>query len=426
MDASSWQTAINPQLTRRLVGLMDSPGVIPGNLVAGIFERSHQLLQRLSLLHQFEQRWAGLAPLQGDDTPLVYAHWVQATERAPLTTPPITSQDPAAEPISSAQPSQDANAANPVKLQDAPVMPLVIQAQVVEASGSAAARSPTTETTSPPAMPLVVTPTARIPQTTSSTTTQQISAQPVSSPANLSVASPMMDAAIPSVSPTQSGSSTPVEPDVNLPLAKGDRAIPPQSETTSSSPAATITAANPVSPAPANSALPLVSANAPLQSDAGRSNSDDGRSLTSSTIAPDPEQPSPLPLVVAATSPTFLAQETQPINPNHPLPIVQRATNAPSQPASPQTAQPLTWARNSTSALPHSPTPDVALIHPQANANPAERSSASPPIVAATVMPPANPQATSTLSNTELNRLTQQVERKLMRRLTVERERRGQ
>ena len=304
-------------------------------------------------------------------------------------------------------------------------MPLVIQAQVVEASGSAAARSPTAGTTRPLAMPLVVTPTARIPQAASAPQ-QKMPSQPASSLANPSVEPPMMDAAIPSVSPTQSGSSTPVEPDVNLPLAKGDRAIPPQPEATSSSPAAAITAANPVSTAPANSALPLVSANAPLQSDAGRSNSGDGRSLTSSTITPAPQQPSPLPLVVAATSPTFLAQETQPINPNNPLPIVQRATRAPSQPVSPQTAQPLTWARNSTSVPPYSPAPNAALIHSQANANPAERSSTSPPIVAATVMPPANPQATSTLSNTELNRLTQQVERKLMRRLTVERERRGQ
>jgi hypothetical protein len=75
-----WQAALNPQLTQRLLRPMVQPGVIPDTLAAAIFERVHQLQQRLSLLHQFEQRWAGQSALQVPDIPIVYAQWATGAQ----------------------------------------------------------------------------------------------------------------------------------------------------------------------------------------------------------------------------------------------------------------------------------------------------------------------------------------------------------
>lgn len=125
MVQAPWQNALNPQLTQRLLRPLVCPGVIPDTLAMAIFERSRQFKQRLSLLHQFKQRWGRQSALQVPDTPIVYAQWVASTEPAtdPLgladqanslsmqieqltTVTQITPQQPATEPTALVTPAQ--------------------------------------------------------------------------------------------------------------------------------------------------------------------------------------------------------------------------------------------------------------------------------------------------------------------------------
>ncbi|MBM0744170.1 hypothetical protein JOY44_21560 [Phormidium sp. CLA17] len=76
MVQTLWQDALNPQLAQRLLRPLICPGVIPDTLAVAIFERSRQLKQRLSLLHQFQQRWNQQLDLQVPEQPIVYAYWV--------------------------------------------------------------------------------------------------------------------------------------------------------------------------------------------------------------------------------------------------------------------------------------------------------------------------------------------------------------
>lgn len=73
---SDWQPHIDDTLLNRLLRPIEQPGVISVDLAERIFLRSHQFAQRLSLLNQFRRRWGGQANLQPADIPIVYAHWV--------------------------------------------------------------------------------------------------------------------------------------------------------------------------------------------------------------------------------------------------------------------------------------------------------------------------------------------------------------
>ncbi|MEG4069216.1 hypothetical protein QUA42_18120, partial [Microcoleus sp. Pol11C2] len=88
MVQTSWQDALNPQLAQRLLQPLVCPGVIPDTLAMAIFERSWQLKQRLSLLHQFQQRWNQQSTLQVPDVPIVYAQWIAPATQSAISQNP--------------------------------------------------------------------------------------------------------------------------------------------------------------------------------------------------------------------------------------------------------------------------------------------------------------------------------------------------
>ena len=79
MVQSAWQDALDPQFTQRLLRPWVSPGVIPDALALSILARSQQFKQRLSLLHQFQQRWSRQGQMQVPDSPIVYARWIDCS-----------------------------------------------------------------------------------------------------------------------------------------------------------------------------------------------------------------------------------------------------------------------------------------------------------------------------------------------------------
>ena len=136
-----WQDALNPQLAQRLLRPLVCPGVIPDTLAMAIFERSRQFKQRLSLLHQFQQRWNKQSNLQMPDVPIVYAQWIApATQSAISQNPSDPNRQGAGESMriegehttSTQIVTQQSATAEPTS----PTLPLVIQAKLVNPATS--------------------------------------------------------------------------------------------------------------------------------------------------------------------------------------------------------------------------------------------------------------------------------------------------
>jgi hypothetical protein len=75
MENSSlnWQDSLNPQLLQRLVLLGQQPGIIKQDIGQKIIARCDRFLNRLPLLSQYLQRWQGLKEMSVNSVPIVYA-----------------------------------------------------------------------------------------------------------------------------------------------------------------------------------------------------------------------------------------------------------------------------------------------------------------------------------------------------------------
>jgi hypothetical protein len=69
----TWEDALDQRLAERLMRPVSQPGVIDPQMARSILARSHHLRDRLSLLAQQQQRWSGVHLLKPGDTPIVYA-----------------------------------------------------------------------------------------------------------------------------------------------------------------------------------------------------------------------------------------------------------------------------------------------------------------------------------------------------------------
>ncbi|HEY9857974.1 MAG TPA: hypothetical protein V6D16_00600, partial [Candidatus Obscuribacterales bacterium] len=143
MIQTLWQDALNPQLTQRLLRPLVCPGVIPDTLAMAIFERSRQFKQRLSLLHQFQQRWNKQLDLQVPDIPIVYAHWVApAVQSVVSENPSDRNQEGSSESIrierehTTSTQTVIQQPANRSTDSTSPSLPLVIQAKFVNPAAS--------------------------------------------------------------------------------------------------------------------------------------------------------------------------------------------------------------------------------------------------------------------------------------------------
>ena len=75
MENSSlnWQDSLNPQLLQRLVLLGQQPGIIKQDIGQKIIARCDRFLNRLPLLSQYLQRWQGVNEMSVNSIPIVYA-----------------------------------------------------------------------------------------------------------------------------------------------------------------------------------------------------------------------------------------------------------------------------------------------------------------------------------------------------------------
>jgi len=69
----NWQDSLNPQLLQRLVLLGQEPGIIKQDIGQKIIDRCDRFLNRLPLLSQYLQRWQGLNEMSVNSIPIVYA-----------------------------------------------------------------------------------------------------------------------------------------------------------------------------------------------------------------------------------------------------------------------------------------------------------------------------------------------------------------
>ena len=85
----TWQESLNPQLAQRLIRPLVQPGVINTQIARKIIERSQRFTNRLPLLAN--RRWASVNSLQSGQTPIVYAQGQ----------PPVTSTESGQESLDS-------------------------------------------------------------------------------------------------------------------------------------------------------------------------------------------------------------------------------------------------------------------------------------------------------------------------------------
>ena len=488
MTQATWQDSLNARLLQRLLRPMVKPGVIPDHVAAGIFERSQQLIDRLSLLHQFEQRWSGLTPLQSDETPLVYAQWATPKEQhIPARSDPSTDRSPDVSPISPVRSSNDATARQ--INQNLLSSPPVVQAKFVQTVfPTLVMASPNTSEIEDAAMPLATPPADK---SSVESFSHQITSMPQSSMPpvvqakfvqtvfpTLVMASPntseIEDTAMPLARPPADKSSVESLPPQTTPMPQASMSQLASSAANLSSdnstvsektsgpntpiliPTATTTTADLPSPLDSHG-LPLVinertpmSLSRTVTPDLNTPLPQDPVAMETTELSPSPKT-THLPLVSAqftakATNPWMLSsvQGSQTRWQNKQLSsssasvsvsVVARSTSLNSV-TSLSSNQPLTLARSQV-VIPYNYAANVSSTSVPSPANPSygnpsygSSAQSSPMLspgmssISATSLPMES--SMPILSNSDLNRLTRQVERKLMRRLTVERERRGQ
>ena len=383
-----WQDALNPQLTQRLLRPLICPGVIPDTLAMAIFERSRRFKQRLSLLQQFQQRWGKQSTLQVPDVPIVYAHWIAPETQSVIFENPT---DRNREGSSELNPNREGSSewmrikrerttsSQIVTQQTANgstvstfSLPLVIQAKFVD----------------PVTSPLPPMPSDSMPLQSLSTGGRE-SALP-----SISAVAPPQRPQLPIVT------SSPRSPFIESELNRGISSLAEEK-------ALVVKAKNqPVLPI-----LPQLPQQTPQ--------------LRLSAIG-QPQLPIGMPpAMVSGLNAAIAAPKLSSSRLLEELPLlkVEKTAALPSSQVLRQPTQPLVFARSAPTQVPSSN--QELPMTTTSNHQPTERS----PIVNA--QPADQRLSTSTVSPTQppavdVSYLTQQVERKLMRKLTVERERRGQ
>ncbi|MEG4347795.1 hypothetical protein QUB70_31635 [Microcoleus sp. A003_D6] len=74
-EKTNWQDGIDQKFQARLMRPLEKPGLINTSVLAGaIISRSHRLSDRLPLLAQMDRRWCSVTTQSANHLPLVYAH----------------------------------------------------------------------------------------------------------------------------------------------------------------------------------------------------------------------------------------------------------------------------------------------------------------------------------------------------------------
>ncbi|MBE9256072.1 hypothetical protein [Dolichospermum sp. LEGE 00246] len=77
-----WQQSLDPKLVRRLNNPLMKQGVIDGRMARRIIERSPDILEKLPLLAQQMQRWSTNIHLESESTPIVYVQHQEQRSQA--------------------------------------------------------------------------------------------------------------------------------------------------------------------------------------------------------------------------------------------------------------------------------------------------------------------------------------------------------
>lgn len=401
MTLAAWQTSLDSTFLARLLRPLVAPGIISADLAEQIFGRSHQLHQRLSLLHQCHQRWSNQASLQPLDIPIVYAQWATTDETvgqssilkdSSIPSEPETNflpqprdeRQPSALPIIQAQPVNPAAIAS-----DRELLTIVNQTTTSQNASNDRANKP--------------------PHIQASRKQNPNEQQPLSMIAQeaLSIANPPAKSSLSAIS---SAASLPAPP---LPIVVINRVdlseVSRSDATTAKLPVVQLTSLRSPTTLPATltplglsppaipaeamtqpATLPIVPAQQPDPAGRNRTNPNADVGVDAPAIAPAHAQTPPSALLL------------QPLPLAHPTPSTSQAATASSAPSSAPTQ----------SSFNRTETPPV--VSPKA-------------IKAANGKPPAPPVPSAAgLGRLDVEAIATQVERKLARRLLIERERRGQ
>ncbi|MEG3936194.1 hypothetical protein QT990_33910 [Microcoleus sp. T3_B1] len=81
-EKTNWQDGIDQKFQARLMRPLEKPGLINTSVLAGaIISRSHRLSDRLPLLAQMDRRWSSVTTQSANHLPLVYAHPLPIPEK---------------------------------------------------------------------------------------------------------------------------------------------------------------------------------------------------------------------------------------------------------------------------------------------------------------------------------------------------------
>lgn len=396
MTLATWQTSLDSKFLARLLRPLVSPGVISADLAEQILGRSHQLHQRLSLLHQCRQRWSNQASLQPLDIPIVYAQWATTDRTVGQSSVPKESSIPSEpgttflpQPHDERQPSPlpilQAKPVNPAAMaSDREPLTIVNQTTTLQNASNDRANMPpqiqaprkqnSKEQQSPSMIAQEALSVANLPAESSSATSLPASPLPIVVVNRFSLSEAV-----------RSDATTAKLPVVQLTSLRSPTTIPATLTSLGVSP--------PIAPADATTqpaTLPIVPAQQPDPAARKRTNPDEDAGLDAPAIAP------------ARVQTPFPASSLQPLPLAHPtLSTSQSATASPAPSGAPAPS-----SFNSTERPP--------VVSPKA-------------IEAANGKPPAQPAPPAAGSGrVDIEAIATQVERKLARRLLIERERRGQ
>lgn len=88
----TWQNNLDPKLIQRLIRPVVQPGVIGTQMARMIISRSQNFSNRLPLLSQIAQRQTSVAGFQAEQTPIVYAQMLPRETKTAVSTPVQTNQ----------------------------------------------------------------------------------------------------------------------------------------------------------------------------------------------------------------------------------------------------------------------------------------------------------------------------------------------
>ncbi|NDJ16466.1 hypothetical protein [Myxacorys almedinensis] len=391
----SWQTALNPSLTRRLLRPVVQPGGGATRLAHQIFGRSLDLYDRLPLVDHLRQRYAATIDEQANAPAIVYAQPVPLNSEPTSAAPSSTSRQPQ---LSVSQPT-------------------VIQAKFTNSTAATAAQAslsadlPGSDLGSlSPSMPI------------HNAATSSRASEPLGDGANRALGA-AEGRTLPIVQPSMLIS--PRMPDWERVASQGFRdATEPGSDAVSiqrsvAPSAIKLVSASPIKAFQKNSKADLSSDQLVFSRRANRLDQADRWS------DPQPQLANSMPLVRPSNPPTL--QLSNSLNPPmvaaRSFGVWQSQSQIPESPAAQRSSQP---------ALPHRP--DAETIQKNHSQALAQRSSAlshdtvSQPAAAQPASPapiPEQPRPPDVPPKVDVAALTLQVERRLLRRMAVERERRG-